>query len=313
MSRMAFKSLVAKLSDGFDELYHFLRSPALMEQCRIKPEEGSGLLEAVHSLAKTAGFHAESVKVYRVPTRFANAFCAPGHNEIFLTDGFIKLFNYHNLRLPPPPELKAIVAHEMGHLQQGYGAISTAQMPMSFAPAAGLSAAYLYQVAKPTDQPANAAISADDIRKAAEHEREEIRKSHPDSPQEAQQKQKIVTLGEMVAVGALGVAGCAALTRNRMLALEYGADAFAVHATKDPQAFIRGLQITQQRINADFAVVAKDLTKTIKEATFVERVKMFTKALQDILYREIYHAHPTPLQRFEKIRQINIAPATMQI
>jgi heat shock protein HtpX len=76
----------------------------------VSPQEAPDLYQMVQRLCQRASL--PMPKLYRIPTMSPNAFATgrdPQHAAVAVTDGIVKLL--------PPDELEAVIAHELGHIK----------------------------------------------------------------------------------------------------------------------------------------------------------------------------------------------------
>jgi Zn-dependent protease with chaperone function len=288
------------------EFLKVLESAESIEKYRLKPRDAQPLYDAIQEIARRGQFDG-AIELLRAPTKLINAMAIPGFNKIIVSDGLLKLYDSQHLHLPPTPEMKWVLAHEIGHLKQGLDKILTARYtPLLALPAAAVGAMALYDKAqaraakkKTEATPENLAQEIREITASYERRIGAQHGSDSDGKEsiDAQWKKTLLRSADYLAAAALGVAGGLALTRHNMLKLEYDADRFGMMTTGSVDAFVSA-------INKLYDMRALKTPAASKQAT------TFTGRLADIVKRECesvltncLHAHPSRSQRIQAVQR----------
>jgi Zn-dependent protease with chaperone function len=101
----------------------------------------SGIVSCVEELAKKG--KTITPKLLLLPTSIANAAYHPVSGTMWITEGLLKLFGDKNLHSAPSRELKAVMAHEMGHVKFRYQQFGPMILLIGGLPLAGMGAMYL--------------------------------------------------------------------------------------------------------------------------------------------------------------------------
>lgn len=273
-----------------------------------------GLWNAANELATRAGVRARIFIVDSVCPKYPNTIAAhlpnaaggpmllPGDGNVFLTRGFMER-GHVSPHSTPEPWVKGVLAHEMGHIKQGFSNLFFARQWPLIAPLAAVTGLWLYEqfahkegdekiksLSKPEHEKAFETF-ADDAIAQQEKTEEKARAGDIDAQVASHSAANAASMrmGKYLAATALGLGVGLAATRLHMRQLEFDADKFAVQVTRDPQAVIDVFPNIQRMFKEAFA----ELPKNLKTPTWTDRFR-----------NEFTHFHPTNKERIANIRRI---------
>lgn len=273
-----------------------------------------GLWGAAHELGCKAGVRARIFVVDTALPQHRNAISAhmpnamggpmllPGDGNVFLTENFLKYGNI-SLHSPPEPWVKAVLAHEMGHIKQGLLNMASTRMWPTVGVTAGVAALWLYEkffnhhgkekIEKLGNEEHKKAFDDFADKTIAEQKRLEEKARSGDI--EAQVKvssghdSASMAMAKYMAAAALGLGAGLLATRLHMRHLEFDADRFAVLVTRDPKACADIFP----KLRAMFKQAKAELPPGLKGHTWTER-----------FMHEFTHYHPGDKERIENIKRV---------
>lgn len=278
-----------------------------------------GIVSCVEELARKG--KTMTPKVLLLPTPIANAAFHPLSGTMWVTEGLLNLFGDKNLHMPPSRELKAVMAHEMGHVKFRYQQFGPMILLVGGLPLAGMGAMYLINKTneklkeskelhpeKPKEfWNAFSAVTHEMKEQGAwntyrdfmGHTSPSMAKMFGDDP-----KMKEMSWGEagareaqMLAVQAAMLVPALAAARPLSLASEYQSDRFAVALTGNTDDFLSALK----KLSGGMSTTLRQQARTPLERTWSERVvRGFQKILQNTI-----GAHPEMGERMAVLKKLD--------
>lgn len=272
-----------------------------------------GLWNAGHELAEKAGIrcrmyavesifpHQPTTLAALLPNAAGGPMLAPKDGNIFFTKNFLRLGNI-SLHSPPEPWVKAVMAHEMGHIRQGLrDAVLCRQWP-KLLPVGAVTGLWLYEkfladkgesqqkLSKP-EQAASFQAFADQA--IADQEKTEQKALAGDIPAQVASTNAVdsgtLQLNKYLIAAVLGAGAGLLATRFHVGHREFDADRCAVELTRDPDAVIQIFP----KMRAMMKAARQSLPTEIRKGTW-----------KDMLLSELTHYHPSDHERIANIKQV---------
>lgn len=283
--------------------------------------DAPGILRCVEELAKKAGTY--TPKVYLAPTDIPNAAFQPATGRFYVTEGILDLMKSNDLHAPPSRELKAVLAHEMGHLKFRYSQFGPTMLLLGGLPLVGMGTMYI--IDKTNKKIKDSKISEDDHPKAFwnafgevchDMRQQGIMKTMLDfsrftSPasnkamgvpdkniQDMSWYEAVMQQAKYLAVQAACLVPALAAVRPIVLRNEFQSDRFAVALTGNKEDFLSALGMLSKGTMEGISKVAH----TPLQKNWADRVKRaFINLIKDTIM-----AHPPLAERVDVIKALDL-------
>lgn len=231
-----------------------------------------------------------------------NAVAYPDRHAIVISESMMKLTN-SSLHGRMSPELETVVAHEFGHLKDGFVHLYGTRLQVFAMPLVAMAGLYLYDKAHAKTEHKHGQSKAEylnnlteNLHKAADAEIAEtkIDKKEYSWKTDPRWQEWLINAGRYSIAAAIGVAGGLAATHYGVKNLEYGADKMAVQLTGNPEIYKKVLS----DMHAIFDEAGRGAVKKYKKPdTFGKIIK---EKYHNIL-SEAMNAHPSLKERLDAI------------
>lgn len=235
----------------------------------------------------------------------ANAMGVPNERGIIINPKMMKATNASlNSRLTP--ELEAVVAHELGHLKDGFLHMWTLQRGALYAtPIVAMAGLYLYDKAhEKTPHLENQSkdehfkVLEQNLHKAADEEIEKIKNEKKEGWQlDPKWQEGIMNAGRYSMAAAIGLVASLGITRCGMNAAEFRSDRMMVKLTQNPEPFKKIMTQMEDEGNQFLKYYEQRINQLKKEGFTMT----FKNKIQNLYLTEIVGAHPSNVDRFKAI------------
>ena len=274
------------------------------KQTELGPHNARALHEFVQATSERMGI-ANPPRIIHIDHPLPMAAAGIGREEakIYLSEGILKgVCDATHIETHVPDGLKAVIAHELSHVADGYNRAAMPYLPLFAVPALSLVGYELYKHAKQRQ--------ADDPLTALEQQlreitREEQANSQANNPEWHQEWEKpSLEWGRRLAVVGAGLVVGGAISRHLSLANEFRADRAAVMVSKNPEEFIHVLQKFDKVAHEVMEPQLKDWVSNMSRRSFFQNTRQIYEQVKGIFKEMTYSAHPEDLERFTAIRKV---------
>ncbi len=283
---------------------------------QLTPEEAPGMHAFVADLSER--LKVAKPDIFYSPSELPNALMMmpmDGARSLVFSQGMYDITGMKSLRSAPTAGMQGMIGHEMSHFADGAMHLkATYALPIGSAIlAAGAAYAVMLRI---FNGEGGKPVTKTTLRHAKEETQKEISavlEQEPVNPHRSLQEEavnQVLTLGAVLAAGALGLAGGLNASRRMTLAGEFRADRLGASLSGNAEEYINVLKTMTQKME-EFACSFTFKSHPIHTSpTFGKALEACTSRIKNAFRHEIemlkldsVHAHPSLAERVSAIRE----------